>query len=770
MHNLRRSLILLISLIIIFNSKPQVEACGWSPSYLEGYLTFFQSDLANDPLFKRYAYDFANQQSQYQYDESLHENRSNLNLFEWEKFFEQRISLEGLSSLIYQLPSADLQKIIDALIQGKKRDFWQVFTKKDLPALNYLIFAKECEPYVTEGDSWYFEPEELEKKRQPEPMQKLMTLGEQKYQAETSKFLKLRYGYQLVRLAHYAKKYQACLKYYQQMSKLATEGIVLDWSFRHQLGAMRKSGIEAEALVQSSIVFDQKVSMMDEAYLDFSIPSEAVWQQMLQLTSANKHRQATLWFLRGLDEERFVLESLKEIYALEPKSSRLEVLLVRLINHVEREYLTSAVFFKTKNQEMLEQKQSLLKYAREIGKFIESVDKTKVHQPALWYASLGYLEILQQNPQKAEDALFQAQQDQNAKSNLKQQIRLLQSLNLITAEGNLNSAIEEYCCDPIVWLDSLKDVKSNFENLRQSFYALLGQKYFAQGDLIKGYCAMAKADCKTDELLTVAFGSKDLDQLIAFMSKLNQTRFEKLLNTNSKYSIDDLYFLKGTNLLRAKKFPEALTSFEQVSNGYWQKLREKWDEGYYGQIRTSFVKNYYNPKTGLYAYPKQGFTHYTKLDFTSQVVKLQKSATTDPKQADRYYYQIANGFFHSPFWAYHENLLGSSGIYTFELFDFEPYQELKKRLENDWGWQRRKIAMEYYVKAALATRDSELAAECIFMAAACKTRFSWYDEFNDDGKEINDYFKLLKDKYAETKYYQRVVQECATLKDYLGKK
>ncbi len=770
MRNWRRSLILLISLVIIFNSKPKVEACGWSPSYLEGYLTFFQSDLANDSLFKKYYYDAANQSGEYEYDENLLGSRNSLNLQEWENFFQKRISKENLQKLIYELSGNEVEEIARAISKGKN---WQGLTKNDLPALNYLRYAKLCEPYVTTGDSWYFEPEELEKRRQPEPMRQLMVQGEEKYQAETTKFLKLRYGYQLVRLAHYAKQYQACLNYYQGMTKLGTEGVVLDWSLRHKLGAMQELGRTAEALVQSAQVFDQKVVMMDEAYLDFKLPSEKVWQQMLQMTASSKHRQATLWFLRDLKEERFSLEPLQQIYALEPKSSRLEVLLVRLINRLEREYLTSAFFFKTKNQELLEQQQSLLKYTREIGKFIEGIDKTKVHQPALWYATLGYLKLLEQQPQKAEQALLQAEQEQNVKPNLKQQIKLLQNLNLVAANQRLTPEIEAAWCESLTWLDSLKEPQNNLENLRQSCYALLGQKYFASGDQVKGYLALAKADCMTDDLLARVFEAKDLDQLIALISRQNQTRFEQVLTSKLKYNLDDLYAIKGTNLLKAKKFTLALASFTRVSSGYWQKISKAWDEGYYGQIRTSFAKNYYNPKTGLYAYPKQGFTHYTKLDFTRQVAKLEQLATTDPKQADRCYYQIANGFFHSPFWAYHENLIGSSGIYTFDLFDFEPYQGLQQRLENSAGlWQRqqRKIALEYYLRAALATKDSELAAECIFMAAACKTQFSWYDEFKDDGKELADYFALLQDKYASTKYYQQVVRECATFKDYLGKK
>ena len=88
---------------------------------------------------------------------------------------------------------------------------------------------------------------------------------------------------------------------------------------------------------------------MNEAFIDFNTPSDPIWEECLRLAD-QKHRQATLWMLRGLQEQRITIEPLQKMYQLEPKSSALEVLLVREINKIEREYTLSTLLFETKDK------------------------------------------------------------------------------------------------------------------------------------------------------------------------------------------------------------------------------------------------------------------------------------------------------------------------------------------------------------------------------------------------------------------------------------
>ena len=85
------------------------------------------------------------------------------------------------------------------------------------------------------------------------------------------------------------------------------------------------------------------------------------------------------------------------------------------------------------------------------------------------------------------------------------------------------------------------------------------------------------------------------------------------------------------------------------------------------------------------------------------------------------------------------------------------------------------LAEKYYKRAMELSGDKELKAKACFMAA--KTEQNRY--FNAAAKNGNSqpdpaeavhspvYFKLLKNSYANTRYYQEIVRECEYFRSYL---
>jgi len=83
-----------------------------------------------------------------------------------------------------------------------------------------------CEPHVTRnGNAW--DPP----KRDPVAMKALIYEGERVFLKLKSNNLKLRYAYQLIRLAHYAKDYAMALDLYDRLLPRIdpVESIVHDW-------------------------------------------------------------------------------------------------------------------------------------------------------------------------------------------------------------------------------------------------------------------------------------------------------------------------------------------------------------------------------------------------------------------------------------------------------------------------------------------------------------------------------------------------------------
>jgi hypothetical protein len=79
-------------------------------------------------------------------------------------------------------------------------------------------------------------------------------------------------------------------------------------------------------------------------------------------------------------------------------------------------------------------------------------------------------------------------------------------------------------------------------------------------------------------------------------------------------------------------------------------------------------------------------------------------------------------------------------------------------------------AEAYYDKALTLSKDPEFSAKCCFMAAKCEqNRFFISSEYTGDFR-AGLYFKVLRARYAKTKYYQEIIKECGYFRTYLGLK
>lgn len=807
MRGLRVFLMVLGSIFVLLNLGVPTQGCGYiPPDYFEGYLTFFKSDLSHDSLFARYFFDYFNYQREYQTDQAIQDAQVHANLTEWRQYFGSKIPEGQVSDLIYQLP---VETLISALQDAKEGHPYTVSANTALsyltlpeqwPALEYLIYAKECEPHVIISDPWNYD-KEVQTRRNPEDLRQLIETGLRQYPIVKSSFLKVRYAFQIIRLAHYGNFNEDCLKYYDNLvAPLNSKSIVAAWALREKIGALNQVGRYTESTVLSSLMFDQNPVMMDAAFVDFATPIQPtdsnenywinLWQDCLHM-AGNPHRQATLWMMDGLQNTRIQIETLQHMYALEPGSSRLEVMLIRHLNKIERENLSPVFNLASGITEIQGVKdEDSLKYFRELDQFVASVDRQKVRQPALWDAVAGYLSIIEGQHEKARQQLESAANWKSSYSDIQQQIALLQCLNEVTNSPDMTSSLEASCYTVLQGLEGAKasqgwypygdqkpnipkEYKNNLGNIRESFYILLAHKYFNAENNVKGYSCLAKVDVAVESLLA-QFNEADFDQVIAFYGQPEKSSFEKLLTTQPKYDVDDLFSFKGTMLLRKRDYQGALTSFTAVSKAHWSEEKKNSNGWDFGNLKTSFEKNYYNPHTGLYDFNHQ-FMYYSKLDFTRKVVSLLERARLYPEKADRCYYQIANAFFQTRFWSCDENMSGS-GYWLEELDDNyyqNPFINLKKISPKNAlpdAAKTRIIAFSFYNKALQCTKNQELAAECCFMAQACKTQFSNYEAFEDPDKALDYYFSLLYRKYRQTSYYKHVIEECDTLAHYVERR
>lgn len=225
-----------------------------------------------------------------------------------------------------------------------------------------------------------------------------------------------------------------------------------------------------------------------------------------------------------------------------------------------------------------------------------------------------------------------------------------------------------------------------------------------------------------------------VDEFIVFLNKNNKTAMELFLGNKIKYSIKDLYEMKGTFALRRAEFKKALNYFKS-GNQY------TFSEGglhSYGDPFESVINICVTCGEG------DGSQGMTKVEFAKQMMEYEKLAKSDPANSAKYYYLLGLGM-------YNITMYGSS--YNLTSYTRSAYSTGN---HNETG-----IAQQYFKKALKFARDKELAAKACFMAAKCAQGAPSDDNITKlFVGDYYDYFKLLKDKYSDTKYYNEVLQEC----------
>ncbi len=259
-----------------------------------------------------------------------------------------------------------------------------------------------------------------------------------------------------------------------------------------------------------------------------------------------------------------------------------------------------------------------------------------------------------------------------------------------------------------------------------------------------------------------------------------KARFTILKNDLTK----NIYDLLGTAYLREHKYVAAVSAFKHIDA---KELTHSTSSGfdyysytnYYNRYPDAFVEKLKDYDNKLSKKKVKGFN---KLNFAMHMTQLEKLVKTDPKNASKYYYDMANGLYNTSYY-------GMAWFYTAYKWTSEDIY-LKDRYYYDKDYLHEHTAETLFLKAEKLSRSNEFKAKCIFMAAKCRqkkikipedaeTKFAVYKlgaEYhpNIEGKlynraiRQNPYFKILKNQYAKTKFYKTAINECSYFRDFLA--
>ncbi|MES2731434.1 MAG: hypothetical protein V4714_06785 [Bacteroidota bacterium] len=680
--------------------------------------------------------------------EAVNTSESIDNLSEWAEYFKTKASFKDLDSLIYSTDLKEVQELIKVNTSrkplpashplAKNTAVQAVFQANDQEFLNYLLFAKKCEPFVS-VDAW-----EEEKQVQP-AMGKLMLEGKKLYALALSPVIKLRYAFQVVRLAHYNQDYKGCIQLYNELvNPLPQESLIKYWAMAHKAGALKATEAYPEAVYLYSRVFDKCPSRQLAAFGSIQFSREE-WLAKSLNQCKSQEEKSTLLFMASLEHTDYDLPSLQKIYQATPNDPRLLVLLGREINKLESAHSEwtggiTAEKAPTNNP------------AKALKDFVVQVaDLKTIPQPDLWYFAAGYLSYLDKDWANVKSYFKKAKKANSKDEVLQGQIHIIEIMLKVAEAKKLDVKFENDILSEIQWLKTAKTVNLRFSNAYTFLMGVLGKKYKEQGNKLMSYLCLSHAD-------SYAYSSYSYSQymfyrpdapftreLIVWMEKTSKTDFEKFLYKDFKPSKNELIELEGSLLLAKYQFKEAIAKYNQIDS------TDKGSETY-TLPADPFAIHINDCHDCDFEAPKK--KTYTKRSFAEEMLNFEDLIVKDAKNAGQYYFFLANGYYNL---SYYGN--------TWMAIDYSS----RSRDPKDQTYTDNSKALEYYLKALSLTKNKEFAAKCVFMASKCEQN-AYYNSpaYEEERKnQPRAYFKTLKDNYSSTKYYQQVIGECERFAKYV---
>jgi len=656
-----------------------------------------------------------------QYSEDLNESATYNNII---SNYEKLNKKENIKEWQDALNNKFSTKEIEDFLYNKKN----LENLQDKEFLDYINFTQAQEPCVTYS---YFKPK-------PDDCTKYIPEAISNLENTNNLFLKQRYFYLALRLAHYNK--QEPLKIYEKYAHLLKDSnsIVKDWVQALYAGALIKDNQKEKGVYEFSKLFDTSINSHLALYNFFHIKSQDEFDTLIGLTK-NSEEKIKIYTLRALDNRSNIIEELENIYKIDKNSKWLDYLLYR-------ELLKSQTFFNNRySSNKIEENPFFNKYLT----FLNSIEKKDMYLVNL---SKVYFNIYTKNYDVAKK-LVNKLQNQNQNSH---EIKVASYIVFLNNLEKIDKQTEDEIFSK---LETLLDENHHSSSIYTYSLRILENLYAKQGLNFDSFLMRNS--------LYLNYSSFDLE---------NFEKFEKFLETP-----------QTTNL---KKFIQAKLK-QQVENSY-EDFKETKLAVLINNLdfkkalefsKDSLEVLEYNPFNISIRGNNRGSITYslTKVEFLRKILMIQNNLEKNPKNIMNNFL-FANAMFNLSYFGNSSKV--SNNYRSISTFYTPKLQEEKLNL-----------ALKHYKIALKQSQDQELKAKILYQIAKTKLalfdlnyeaypqNYSWHyskdkkyyyssDKFYEDFLENGGkkYFDELNSKYKNTKYYKEILRECSDFRTYINSK
>ena len=655
----------------------------------------------------------------------------NENINEWYDRFCEVAPLSDIEWLIYQSDLSDIQELKNAVIQNtglitylRTNKFARHLVKnKCLETIEYLLFAKKCEPFVTaDKDVWQTKKPDIQK------MEVLIQEGTKEFLTIESHYIRLRMAYQIIRLAHYSGQYSKVKYLYNYFIPKINHApsTIQYWIEGHYAGALKALGERAKAAYFYARVFHHCPAKRESAFLSFEVRTDYDWLNALSLCENDQERTA-LYALRASFRNSRAVDEMIDIYSLHPKSNYLESILIQEIEKQE--------------------KKPVVEYIKKLDTFVKQViDEKKVAHLEIWLLALGYLKYLNND-------YFEAKLAFNAVSDYTQSKALLEQIAIFNMAIEIKEweKINEEVAQRIREFQSENEVYNRYPTLQSLLSKQVFQNLKNHGN--PGLAVLYKFGLNALKVNPSEEVIRDIKELA---KKENINPFEKSLMVLSKNQFNtEIQALYATWLMTLNE---------------WEAAEKAWQEIPLADIELFGKSNPFVERLNecVHCPVKSNERQLTKPQIVAEMLKLQYDIKANRTESPQYYYKMGLGLYNMSYFGYAWNMLDY----------FRSGSSLKaERLENSSDIMKHPLfpngnrenidlskALGYFEKAITFSTDKELSARASFMAARCEQKMSHVTKTANKIK----YFALLNTKYKDTQYYDKVIESCKYFKYYVN--
>lgn len=713
-------------------SPLNVTSCWFDPAWdYQGYNLFLQevAELPDyEPLyfsFERY-YGETNENG-FAWDTPQSRNRDNI--ADWVAYFGGKFTAAQVDSLVYGSMAG---------FERDKRNF-------PTPVVEYITFARECEPLVALnfGIEWWQERQAPNENQMTTLMQEAVSAAK----STSDTFLRRRYAFQAIRLAHYSNNTELCAHLFDELFGGDTQpSLARWWAMGHKAGALSAQQLLPDAMSLYADVFAHCPSRRIQMYQSFqwAIAEDtagAAFEQA-KVMAKNNDQKAALHLLRAFHPKANGIEEMRAIAALNPASDYMTLLLVREMAKVEQALMGYDFDYRFpvtegaatgRWEENPEDRKAGLQHLAALQTFIrEQLKNGKLAKPQTWQLSDGYLSYLNNDTKTARATLTAIA---NPTGNIAAQRDVFLFAIDLAELKRVDAATENTFFNRFNALSFKNEyLKGNaLSALRHTFARL----YEQQIDPARAYFCLNTFE---GELIY-----KPEKEIVLAMREWLQTRsrssFDQYLRNQVQDGIDPLFVtneMYGTLLLAEGKFEEAQQVFQELSPASLK------DYTRYSVVGEPFELH----MNDCHECAQQKGVFMLKFDFARRAAELSRDAqsnTVSPEGRAAALFALGNMWYNTSYfgksWAAMTYYRASSDGQTKR--DTAQLQQ----------------AQQAYEQAIQLSKNKELKAKAQFGIAKCQRALV-------EESALSSTYALLKKDHKSSAFFKEALKECSYLNIY----